>query len=105
MELNASDDRGIEVVRSKIKAFATMRCVLPEGRHRMVIMDEADRYSCCRRSRRIFLFLISRCCVVLTSMTLPAQQALRRVMELYSGSTRFLLACNNSTKIIDAIQV
>ncbi len=43
MELNASDDRGIEVVRSKIKAFATMRCVLPEGRHRMVIMDEADR--------------------------------------------------------------
>jgi replication factor C subunit 2/4 len=43
MELNASDDRGIEVVRSKIKAFATMRCVLPEGRHRMMIMDEADR--------------------------------------------------------------
>lgn len=42
--------------------------------------------------------------MVLTSMTLPAQQALRRVMELYSGSTRFLLACNNSTKIIDAIQ-
>ncbi|KAG6971119.1 hypothetical protein JG688_00004567 [Phytophthora aleatoria] len=80
LELNASDDRGIDTVRSKIKMFAQQKVTLPPGRHKIVILDEAD------------------------SMTAAAQQALRRTMEIFSATTRFALACNNSTKIIEPIQ-
>eukprot|EP00793_Prasinoderma_coloniale_P002772 PRCOL_00002254-RA len=80
LELNASDDRGIDVVRNKIKMFAQKKVTLPPGRHKIVILDEAD------------------------SMTTGAQQALRRTMEIYSQTTRFALACNLSTKIIEPIQ-
>ncbi|KAG7365003.1 DNA polymerase III, gamma/tau subunit [Nitzschia inconspicua] len=80
LELNASDARGIDVVRNRIKSFAMNKVTLPPGRHKIIILDEAD------------------------SMTTAAQQALRRTMEIYSNSTRFCLACNVSTKIIEAIQ-
>lgn len=80
LELNASNERGIDVVRNKIKTFAQTQVTLPPGRHKIVILDEAD------------------------SMTDGAQQALRRIMELYSNTTRFALACNTSEKIIEPIQ-
>lgn len=80
LELNASDDRGIDTVRNKIKMFAQKKVTLPPGRHKIVILDEAD------------------------SMTSAAQQALRRTIEIYSNTTRFALACNMSDKIIEAIQ-
>jgi len=71
---------GIDVVRNKIKMFAQQKVTLPPGRHKMIILDEAD------------------------SMTDGAQQALRRTMEIYSKTTRFALACNQSDKIIEPIQ-
>ncbi|KAK8400208.1 hypothetical protein O3P69_003125 [Scylla paramamosain] len=80
MELNASNDRGIDVVRNKIKMFAQQKVTLPKGKHKIIILDEAD------------------------SMTDGAQQALRRTMEIYSNTTRFALACNSSEKIIEPIQ-
>ena len=94
LELNASNDRGIDVVRNRIKMFAQQKCTLPPGKHKIIILDEAD------------------------SMTEGAQQALRRTMEIYSKTTRFALgrflisikvlifisACNNSEKIIEPIQ-
>ncbi|KAI3652885.1 hypothetical protein MP228_002310 [Amoeboaphelidium protococcarum] len=80
LELNASDDRGIDVVRNKIKMFCQKKVTLPPNRQKIVILDECD------------------------SMTSGAQQALRRTMEIYSGTTRFALACNLSNKIIEPIQ-
>lgn len=80
LELNASNDRGIDVVRNKVKMFAQQKVTLPPGRHKIIILDEVD------------------------SMTEGAQQALRRTMEIYSNTTRFALACNYSEKVIEAIQ-
>ncbi|KAL8290087.1 hypothetical protein RQP46_003026 [Phenoliferia psychrophenolica] len=80
LELNASDERGIDVVRNRIKTFAQKKVSLPPGRHKLVILDEAD------------------------SMTAGAQQALRRTMEIFSNTTRFAFACNQSSKIIEPIQ-
>ncbi|CBH17953.1 replication factor C, subunit 4, putative [Trypanosoma equiperdum] len=90
LELNASDDRGLDVVREKIKLFAQTKKTLPQrvgdsnnrkiNLHKIVILDEAD------------------------SMTPAAQQALRRTIELHSSTTRFAFACNNSHKIIEPIQ-
>jgi len=80
LELNASNDRGIDVVRNRIKMFAQQKVTLPKGKHKIIILDEAD------------------------SMTEAAQQALRRTMELFSSTTRFALACNSSEKIIEPIQ-
>jgi len=67
-------------VRDKIKMFAQKKVTLPPGRHKIIILDEAD------------------------NMTAGAQQALRRTMEIYSSTTRFALACNLSSKIIEPIQ-
>lgn len=80
LELNASNDRGIDTVRNKVKMFAQQKVTLPPGRHKIIILDEVD------------------------SMTEGAQQALRRTMEIYSNTTRFALACNYSEKVIEAIQ-
>ncbi|MGC9210023.1 MAG: replication factor C small subunit [Acidilobus sp.] len=79
LELNASDERGIDTIREKVKEFARSRTP-PEIPFKIVLLDEAD------------------------NMTADAQQALRRLMELYSANTRFILAANFPSKIIDPIQ-
>jgi len=79
LELNASDERGINVIREKVKEFARSRTP-PDIPFKIVLLDEAD------------------------NMTADAQQALRRLMELYSASTRFILIANYPSKIIDPIQ-
>jgi len=78
LELNASDERGIDVVRDRIKSFA--RTSFGGYDHRIVFLDEAD------------------------ALTSEAQSALRRTMEQFSDNTRFILSCNYSSKIIDPIQ-
>ena len=79
LELNASDDRGIDVIRHTIKEFARLKSLV-DVPYKLIILDEAD------------------------SLTKEAQQALRRTMEKYSASCRFILACNEISKIIDPIQ-
>lgn len=79
LELNASDERKIEVIRTKVKEFARSR-VVGEVPFKIVLLDEAD------------------------NMTSDAQQALRRLMELYSANTRFILTANYPSKIIEPIQ-
>jgi len=77
-ELNASDDRGIGIVRGRIKDFASM---LPIGADfKIIFLDESD------------------------ALTPEAQQALRRTIERYSGVCRFILSCNYSSRIIEPIQ-
>lgn len=78
-ELNASDERGIDVIRNKIKEYARTTSLSQQG-FKVIFMDEAD------------------------SLTSEAQAALRRTMEKYSNNCRFILSCNYSSKIIDPIQ-
>jgi replication factor C subunit 3/5 len=79
LELNASDTRGIEDVRTQIKNFAGTRNFFNSGT-KLVILDEAD------------------------NMTKEAQSALRRVIETYTHNVRFCLICNYVSKIIPALQ-
>jgi len=79
LELNASDERGINVVREKVKNFARTKS-LGNISFKVIFLDEAD------------------------ALTPEAQQALRRTMENYSSTCRFVLSCNYSSKIIDPIQ-
>lgn len=79
LELNASDERGINVVREKVKNFARTKS-LGNVSFKVIFLDEAD------------------------ALTPEAQQALRRTMENYASSCRFILSCNYSSKIIDPIQ-
>ncbi|EGV96868.1 Replication factor C subunit 2 [Cricetulus griseus] len=102
LELNASNDRGIDVVRNKIKMFAQQKVTLPKGRHKIIILDEADRTEgMVGPFPKTQYQPPSYACL---SMTDGAQQALRRTMEIYSKTTRFALACNASDKIIEPIQ-
>ena len=79
LELNASDERGIDVVRVKVKDFARTRA-MADVPFKIIYLDECD------------------------ALTREAQQALRRTMENYTQTARFVLACNYSSKIIDPIQ-
>lgn len=79
LELNASDERGIDVVRTTVKDFART-ISMAEAPFKVLVLDEAD------------------------NMTSDAQQALRRTMEMYTNTCRFILACNYFSKIIEPIQ-
>ena len=79
LELNASDERGIDIIRNKVKDFARTKAIgnVP---FKIIFLDECD------------------------ALTREAQQSLRRTMENYTQTCRFILSCNYSSKIIDPIQ-
>jgi replication factor C subunit 3/5 len=79
LELNASDERGIDVVRSQISDFASTKRIFSTG-FKLIVLDECD------------------------AMTKDAQFALRRVIEKYTRNTRFCLICNYVSKVIPALQ-
>ncbi|XP_055909778.1 replication factor C subunit 5 [Eupeodes corollae] len=79
LELNASDDRGINIVRGQILNFASTRTIF-SGTFKLIILDEAD------------------------AMTNDAQNALRRIIEKYTENVRFCVICNYLSKIIPAVQ-
>lgn len=79
LELNASDERGIDVVRQKVKDFARTKA-LENIPFKVIFLDEAD------------------------ALTKEAQQALRRTMENYTNTCRFIMSCNYSSRIMDPIQ-
>ncbi|KUH33387.1 replication factor C small subunit [Thermococcus celericrescens] len=79
LELNASDERGINVIREKVKEFARTKPI-GGASFKIIFLDEAD------------------------ALTQDAQQALRRTMEMFSNNVRFILSCNYSSKIIEPIQ-
>ena len=79
LELNSSDNRGIDVIRNEVKDFAKTKA-MADVPFKLILLDECD------------------------ALTKEAQQALRRTMETYSNSCRFILSCNYSSKIIDPIK-
>ncbi|XP_011494721.1 PREDICTED: replication factor C subunit 5 isoform X1 [Ceratosolen solmsi marchali] len=79
LELNASDDRGIGIVRGQILSFASTKTIYKSG-FKLIILDEAD------------------------AMTTDAQNALRRIIEKYTDNARFCIICNYLSKIIPALQ-
>ncbi|MCW1297945.1 MAG: replication factor C small subunit [Candidatus Parvarchaeota archaeon] len=79
LETNASDERGIDVIRNKIKNFARTKAI-GDVPFKLILLDEAD------------------------ALTKEAQQALRRTMENFTATCRFILDCNYSSKIIEPIQ-
>lgn len=80
LELNASDERGINMVRERVKMFARYTTITSKIPFKIVILDEADE------------------------MTSDAQTALRRIIEDSARSTRFILICNYLSQIIEPIQ-
>jgi replication factor C small subunit len=79
IELNASDERGINIIRGKIKNFART-APMGQNQFKIIFLDEAD------------------------SLTIDAQAALRRTIEKYSHICRFMLSVNYSSKLIEPIQ-
>ena len=79
LELNASDERGIDIIRVKVKDFARTKAI-GDVPFKIIYLDESD------------------------ALTKEAQQALRRTMENYTKTCRFILSCNFSSKILDPIQ-
>ena len=79
LELNASDERGIDVIRDKVKNFASRSINKEKAQFKLIILDEAD------------------------SMTNDAQSALRRIIEKYTNVTRFCLICNYVSRIIEPL--
>ena len=80
LEMNGHNDRVIDINKNVIKVFAQKQVSLEPGRHKIVLLDEAD------------------------SLSETSQQNLRRTMDLYYKTTRFILICSNCEKIIEGIQ-
>jgi len=80
LQINASEERGIEIIRNKVKPFVLSNCLYKKQPFKLVILDEVD------------------------SMTISAQSMLRRIIEDYTENARFCLICNKIKNIDPAIQ-
>lgn len=80
LEINAADHRNVDTIRNIISNFCKIRVNLKKGNHKIVLIDEAE------------------------CLNTSSQQALRRIIELYSDNTRFILSCTSSLVLIEPIQ-
>lgn len=80
LEVNAADNRNVDTIRNIISNFCKLRINLRKGKHKFVLIDEAE------------------------CLSTSSQQALRRIIELYSNNTRFILSCTSSLVLIEPIQ-
>jgi replication factor C subunit 2/4 len=80
MELNASDNRGLEIINNSIIHFCKKKLKIKECKHKIIILDEAD------------------------NITKKAQNSLANLLEQYENTTRFVFTCNDTSKITESIQ-
>lgn len=78
--INGSDDRGIKIVQDNITTFCKKKTKLKKSKYKLVLLDEAD------------------------NMTINTQQLINTLLETYKNNTRFIFTCNDSSKIIEALQ-
>jgi len=80
LEISSSTYRDVDFIRNTVKNFSRKMTILPSGVHKIIIIEEAE------------------------SLSSDSQQALKRIMEIHSKTTRFIFSCNSSSKIIEPLQ-
>lgn len=107
LELNASDDRGIGIVREQILTFASTKTIFASGGYKLIILDEADAMTNDAQNalrRGTYIFAIENILVRIRMSNNFITSILLTVIEKYTENVRFCIICNYLSKIIPALQ-